>query len=90
VNPGIEPVWKRIRFHSGEPFSTNTGARFTYHVEGATLMVDRSGYGVARSNFQRALDLLPLGGPEDIRHLVRGSAYVWAILHDPRIRQTDW
>ena len=90
MKPTIEVVWKRIRNHQGQPFTTSTGARFTYSVEGATLMVDRSDYGVARSNFERALALVPLEGPEQFSHVIRGPAYVWAVLHDNRIRQTDW
>jgi len=31
-----------------------------------------------------------LNGPGDITSTIRGAAYVWAILHDPRIRNADW
>jgi alpha-beta hydrolase superfamily lysophospholipase len=28
---------------------------------------------------------VPLDGPGLINHIARGPAYVWAVLHDPRI-----
>jgi hypothetical protein len=36
-------------------------------------------------NVAKAYELAPLSGPGEINKLVRGSSYVYAILHDERI-----
>jgi hypothetical protein len=33
---------------------------------------------------------VPLEGPGELAGLVRGQSYIWAILHDTRIRKKDW
>jgi hypothetical protein len=89
MKPPLDMVWARIRQNQHQPFSTITGARFSYHVEGSTVVVDRTDYGIAKSNFERVLDVAPLESPTEISN-TRGPGYVWAILHDKRIRRTDW
>ena len=86
----FDVVWRRIRSHAGEPFTTLTGVRFVYRVVGNTVAIERSDYGIARSNFERALPFVPNSGPAELKALVRGPAYVWSILPVVRIRQTDW
>ena len=85
--PKITEVWGRIRSLEGELFVTKTGKEFTYSIEGFGLRPSRTDYTISRSNFQTALELAPLGGPGEINDLVRGPSYVWAILHDARIRK---
>jgi len=86
----INEVWQRIKAHQGEEFTTKTGLPFTYRVAGAVLWPSRTDYNLAQSDFAKALALCPLPGPGKINNLVRGPAYVWAILHDSRIRGSDW
>lgn len=89
----IDVVWERIRRHSGEEFHTIRGLPFTYDVPGNFLQVNRQGHEVNRSlsrtNFARALELMPASGPGDLKDR-QGSSYTWAILMDPRVRGKDW
>lgn len=85
----IEIVWSRIRAHSQETFHTKTGLPFTYEVPGNYLRVDRANRSLSRTNFAKALPAMPADGPSEIKDR-QGSAYTWAILMDPRIRQGDW
>lgn len=89
-SPSLEYVWARIKSLEGERFETKTGKEFTYTVKGEVFRVSRANQNISKQNFRKALDLVPLDGPGEIRTLVRGSAYVWAVLHDQRIRQGDW
>ena len=85
----IEVVWSRILQHEGERFETLTGRPFTYTVTGHVLRTDRTDFNLPRSQFEKALDLVPAAGPGELRDL-RGPSYIYAILHDKRIRQADW
>jgi len=83
-------VWARIASHAGQPFSTKTGRPFTYSIEQDALVTDRTDYSLAKTNFSEALKQVPFDGPGKIAQTIRGPAYVWAILHDSRIRGQDW
>ena len=86
----VEKVWVRIKNHEGEKFETKTGKPFIYEIVNNSLIPDRTNYPLARNQFEKAIKHLPLQGPGEISSIVRGSAYVWAILHDRRIRKNDW
>lgn len=81
----IEAVWARIKAREGEEFRLVRGARFVYVVARGSVVPDRTAYPIARSEFAKALELVPLRGPGEVRDLVRGPSYVYAILADPRI-----
>ena len=83
----FDAVWQRIEAHAGKEFRTKTGLPFTYEVVGTSVVPDRTGYPLHANNFRAAFDLLPLSGPGQINTLVRGPAYVFAILADRRIVQ---
>jgi hypothetical protein len=85
----IAAVWNRIKEHEGEFFRQKRGAEFTYVVEGSSVRPDRTNRLLPRSDFERALDLVPLEGPGQIQHL-QGPSYVYAILMDERIRGDEW
>ncbi len=85
-----DDIWVRIRAMEGEEFETKTGKPFTYETSGNILHPIRTTYNIVKADFQRALDLVPIEGPGAISNLVRGSAYIWAVLHDRRVRQQDW
>ena len=83
-------IWQRIKARQGEEFRTKTGLPFTYDVAGNTIVVSRSPtYPFPSSQFEKALERVPVAGPNDL-HDLRGPPYLWAILHDPRIRMNDW
>lgn len=83
-------VWARIASHAGQRFSTKSGRAFRYSIRRDALVTDYADSPLARANFSVALKQVPFDGPGSIAQSVRGSAYVWAILHDPRIRGKDW
>jgi hypothetical protein len=54
-------------------------------VAGSSVVPDRTDYPLHVSQFRIAFEQLPLNGPGDINHMVRGPAYIYAILTDSRI-----
>ena len=85
MKPDFETVWQRLRGHQGEEFKTKTGLPFSYKISGDIFWPSRTNYNIAKSDFAKAFELLPIAGPGEINELVRGPAYVWAVLHDRRI-----
>lgn len=81
----IDEVWSRVKRHEGETFRKKRGEEFTYTVSGSVLRPSCAKQNLPRSEFAKALAVWPLDGPGAISNLVRGSAYIWAILHDGRI-----
>lgn len=88
--PSIDEVWRRIEAHAGETFHTKTGLRLTYSVQDDVLVTSRAAQQLRPAEFAKVLPELPVDGPGAISNTVRGPGYIWAILHDPRIRQSDW
>ena len=90
----FEQVWAKIVAHQGEDFYTKSDEKrcnpFVYTISGNTLTTDRTDQQISRRNFEKIFDDLPLDGPGEVNGIIRGSAYVWAILHDPRIRGSMW
>ena len=86
----FEVVWGRIVKHQGEIFRTKTGLEFTYSIKGDYLYPSRTNYRISKADFMRVYDLLPVEGPGSISYIVRGPAYIWAILHDTRISLGAW
>lgn len=82
----FENIWANIIKCSGQEFKTKTGLSFTYQIINGAAVPDRTGYPLARSNFEKAAGIENLQGPGSINNLVRGSSYVYAILTDSRIR----
>src|SRR5690606_15266587 len=58
---------------------------FTYRCDGRACYPSRTNYVLSREDFRTVYDRMPVPGPAVIEDLVRGPAYIWAILHDPRI-----
>ncbi len=83
-------VWQRIMLNEGKVFYTKRGLKFKYHVQEHTLLIDRLDYSLTRKNLMSAFRHVPLEGPGELIGLVRGQSYIWAILHDKRIRLNDW
>lgn len=78
-------VWNRIIKNEGNTFKTKTGIEINYEICKDGLITSRTTYKLSKSDFKKAFDMMPLDGPGVIRDLVRGSAYIWAILNDKRI-----
>lgn len=88
--PMLEEVWGRIKALEGEEFHTKTGKPFTFEIAGNVFRSTRTKYNISKSDFGKAIQLVPFDGPGEVNKLVRGPAYIWAVLHDRRIRQQDW
>jgi hypothetical protein len=84
----IDTVWARIKAHEGEIFKQIRGKKFTYTVVGASLVPEGINQNIPRSDFERALQFLPLESTVSVQHL-RGPSYIYAILMDKRIRGED-
>lgn len=90
IRPTIDEVWSRIKAVSGKPFTTKSGLPFTFEVAGDVFRPSRTQYNLTKADFGKVLKLAPLDGPGTVNSVVRGPAYIWAVLHDPRVRQGDW
>ena len=85
----FETIWRRIKQHKGEKFTQLRGGEFTYEVSGVAIIPDRTNQNLPRAHFEEASKLLPLENTVPVQHL-RGPSYIYAILMDHRIRQSDW
>ncbi|ADL08862.1 hypothetical protein Toce_2149 [Thermosediminibacter oceani DSM 16646] len=54
-------------------------------VESDAVITDRTNYKLQKSDFSKAFKMMPTDGPGQISNIVRGSAYIWAMLNDQRI-----
>lgn len=86
----MNSVWNRLKDLEGEEFFTKTGKPFSYSISGDVLCVTRTEYNLTKVNFGKALEVAPFDGPGSVNNLVRGPSYVWALLHDDRVRADDW
>ena len=85
----FDAAWQRIAAHERTFFKTHGGRWFTYRIEGENLLPSQTDLAIPRSDFELAFPLLPVPPPK-LNKFVRGPAYVWAILHDPRISAGQW
>ncbi len=83
----ISIIWKRLKRLEGEHFVTKTGLPFTYEISGNSLTPSRTKYNIGIRDFENALKEMPLRGPGEINDIVRGPAYVWALLNDERVNK---
>lgn len=82
-------IWKRIIAHEGDLFHTKTGVDFRYSVRGNSIDPGRNRL-LPQSDFEWYFNRGRVEGPGEIRDDVQGSAYVWAIMEDMRIRPSHW
>ncbi|MGG7162445.1 hypothetical protein [Clostridium ihumii] len=81
----FDEVWNRIVKNEGNTFKTKRGLDFTYKICNDGLVTSRTQYKLSKSEFKKVFDMMPLKGPGVINNIVRGPAYIWAILNDKRI-----
>jgi len=86
----FEGIWNQIIELNGQQFRLIRGDPFTYEVIGNSLIPSRAKQTISRSDFEKAFTMVPISGPGKIRDLVRGSSYVWAVLHDERVSRGLW
>ena len=83
----FDDCWNRIRNNAGNRFYTIRGLRFTYRIDGNYLIPSRTDYKISKKDFKKIFRLGRLKGPGLISNEVRGPSYIWAIMHDRRIRR---
>jgi len=86
MSTDYEVIWQEICSNAGQAFETKTRLPFTYELDGDAILPSRTNYRISKNEIAKAFAQLPLDGPGDLNALIRGPAYVWAILHDKRIR----
>lgn len=86
----IDVVWTRMKKHAGQEFQTRSGLPFIYRIEENQFVTTRTDYPLAKSEFAKALEYIPIQKPADIQQIVRGPSYIYAVLNDSRIRKADW
>jgi hypothetical protein len=89
VHIPFDTIWARISRCAGETFTQIRGGEFTYEVDGGSLIPDRTNQVIPRSHFEQAAGLLPLDSTMPVQDL-RGPSYIYAVLMDRRVRQSDW
>lgn len=82
-------VWNRIEAHAGEIFRQMRGGEFSYEIRGGSLIPDRTNRQIPKSNFAKALELVPFESTAQLQAL-QGPSYIYAVLMDQRVRQDDW
>jgi len=97
----FDAIWDKILRFQGEEFRTITGLVFTYVLESGVIWIIRDGHRVNQSisvtNFSQVYSMMQekqITGPSEINKgaimrgesQVRGTSYVWALLHDSRIK----
>jgi hypothetical protein len=77
-------LWDRIQALAGAEFTTKTGRPFSYDADSSALYLRNTNRTIPRTDFEKAIERLPLSGPGEIQDL-QGPSYLWAVLVDPRI-----
>lgn len=89
----VEAAWQRIVRHQGEEFHTATGLPFRYEVDGNGLWVFRGGRRInrrlPRKDVETAIGRCPLRSTTEVNDL-QGLSYLFGILMDRRIRESEW
>jgi len=83
----FEDCWDRIQNNAGNRFHTISDLEFTYSIDGNYVIPSRTYYKISKKDFEKVFKLGRLRGPGLISNEIRGSSYVWAIMHDNRIRR---
>jgi len=82
----FEAIWANIVSNAGQEFRTKKELPYTYQVVNGAVVPDRTGFALARINFEKAAKVEDLTGPGKLGKDVMGPSYVYGILSDPRIR----
>lgn len=87
----FETIWNRIIQNENEEFKTKTGLPFTYQISNNKFICSRVNYNISKENFHQCYLLgLPQVEKINVKDITAGPSYVWAVLHDERIRQNDY
>ena len=86
-NLSINEVWNRLLQYEGETFHTiSRNLPFTFKfINENTIITSRTKYNLTKTNFAKALKLMPIECVSKISKDIRGASYVFSILSDRRI-----
>lgn len=89
-NIDIELIWKRIIENEGKDFKQKGGKIFTYNLIGEnTIKLNTTNRIISKSQFEKALNFVPLDKLEPIQNL-QAPSYIYGILMDDRVRKENW
>jgi hypothetical protein len=83
--PPFPVIWQRIVVHAGLTFWTKTALPFTYAVADDVVQPAGVGRGMVKRDIAAAYALVPFAAPGGARRGESQGAYLWGLLHDPRI-----
>ena len=107
----FEEVWSRIIKNEGKLMKTKRGVVFSYRItrnkksimpqlrlqnSGPKFPVYSEGRYITNTLVERALDIVPVVGPTELKILLEMQSldtshrHLWGILHDERISKGDW
>ena len=107
----FEEVWSRIIKNEGKLMKTKRGVVFSYRTtkykksimpqlrlqnSGPKFPVYSEGRYITNTLVERALDIVPVVGPTELKILLEMQSldtshrHLWGILHDERISKGDW
>jgi hypothetical protein len=90
MGTSFETVWKRVTRHAGEQFRTQTGQVFRYEiVEDDKIRVAGTDRLVSRGELEQYHRQTRDLASGEIALLSGGPSFVWAILIDPRIKDSS-
>ena len=78
-------VWKSIRLHKGDVFTTAKGLKFTYSILGNWAIISNTDFRITKTSFEKAYNEMPILDPEEYSEDIQGKYFIYAILNDPRI-----
>lgn len=84
-NYNINKVWQKLIEHEGETFKLIRGKEFVYAINNYAVIPNTTNFPIHKSNFEKALLLMPLSSTKEIQSLCMGPSYVYALLMDDRI-----
>ncbi|MNY19143.1 hypothetical protein D3C86_1525640 [compost metagenome] len=82
----FDTLWTRVQANTGQIFHTKTGRVCSYEAHETYVELQNTSHNIPRSHFERAFEMMPTQRVADLNAL-RGYAYLWGIMMDPRIRQ---
>ena len=85
----LENVWQRICMNERQIFIQIRGAEFSYLVVRNSIRLDRTNRQISKTQFEKALKLVPLKNTVPLQSL-QAPSYIYAIIMDKRIRHEDW
>ena len=85
MTDGFIAVERRIRQHQAELFHTQSGLPMTYVIDGARIKVDRARPWLSMAGAREIWLMGPDATLTEVDQRITGRAYLFAILHDPRV-----